>query len=126
MKTAALLVTTPLALLAVLILSSQRFENTTSEFATYQDMVASGIIEAGWVPTYIPESARSIWERHNIDSNRVEMTFRFVPGDTSKPDSLCKVVHSEAAARKYLCPPYDLDTSVLLLRSDGSGQFARQ
>jgi hypothetical protein len=36
-----------------------------------------GAIERGWIPDIIPESSSEIYERHNLDTNRVWIRFRF-------------------------------------------------
>ena len=58
------------------------FENPTSHFATYEEMEASGLMQAGWIPRILPRSAYEITETHNLDTSIVRMSFRFRPGDT--------------------------------------------
>ena len=123
MRTVLLLISIPLALIGVLLVSWQYFENPMSRFQTYEEMVASGLVERGWIPPYLPVSAFDIQERHNIDTNRVDMIFRFDPSDIAKPEEECKLVYSDQRGRKYFCPPFDSGTSVLLLGEDGRGYY---
>jgi hypothetical protein len=58
---------------------SETFE---SHFETYQQLKESELINRGWVPTFIPESAYDIHETHRVDVGRVNVRFRFKPGDT--------------------------------------------
>jgi hypothetical protein len=37
----------------------------------------AGAIERGWIPGIIPESSKEIYERHNLDTNRVWIRFKF-------------------------------------------------
>ena len=53
-------------------------ENPKSYFKNYDEAKASGLMERGWIPTYIPKSSTEIRETHNIDTNRVQMTFQFL------------------------------------------------
>lgn len=41
----------------------------------------AGAVQKGWIPSVIPESATEIYERHNLDTNRVWMRFRFDRND---------------------------------------------
>ncbi len=36
-----------------------------------------GAIGGGWIPNIIPETASEIYERHNLDTNRVWLRFKF-------------------------------------------------
>ena len=36
-----------------------------------------GAIEKGWIPDIIPESSSEIYEKHNLDTNRVWIRFKF-------------------------------------------------
>lgn len=96
-----------LALLAVpvflLVVICERIENPRSRFATYDEARASGIMDRGWIPDYIPRSSHDIREQHDIDTNRVKMTFKYDPQDTCDVSSHC--VRSEAIpnGRRYFC-----------------------
>ncbi len=53
-----------------------QFENPQSEFQTYDELAASGLIEAGWVPRVLPRSAYEIRETHSLHTNRTQIWFR--------------------------------------------------
>lgn len=57
-----------LALLAILIGMSE-IETTSSTHAGYADAKARGLIDRGWIPSFLPSSARDIRESHDIDTN---------------------------------------------------------
>jgi FlaA1/EpsC-like NDP-sugar epimerase len=53
-------------------------ENTQLRFDTYNELANTpNIFEVGWIPVWIPKSAREIVEKHNIDTNIVRITFLF-------------------------------------------------
>lgn len=52
-----------------------------ASYATYADAEKGGAVTRGWVPNFVPQSATSIQEFHNLDTNVQLMTFRFDPSD---------------------------------------------
>lgn len=104
---------------AVLLLA--HFENLSSSFRTYGELQDSGLIERGWVSEYLPRSATDIEESHDIDTNRGWTSFKYQAGDTSVADTNCRLLHRTDRGAKYLCPPFDEMTSILVLRVDGTG-----
>jgi hypothetical protein len=52
-----------------------------SAYATMQDARQAGAVDHGWLPDFLPNSARSIREMHNIDTNQVWCTFEFSARD---------------------------------------------
>jgi hypothetical protein len=97
------------------------FENPSSHFRTYQEMKASGLIERGWVPEQLPRSAIGIEESHDIDTNQGWASFKYKTGDTGAADTGCQLLHQTKEGRKYLCPPFARQTSILVLKADGTG-----
>ncbi len=66
-----LFVLLPIFLLAACQLS----ETPESSFANYKETVASGLIERGWIPDWLPETAANIREKHNLDTNASILLF---------------------------------------------------
>jgi len=67
-----------LVILVMIVLSLFLFNSiTSSSYNDYTELVESQVIDKGWVPEFIPKSARNIFEEHNIDTNSgfVEFTF---------------------------------------------------
>jgi len=98
-------------------------DNVRTTFPDYEKMKASGIIERGWVPAYLPKSSKSISEHHNIDTNRVQMSFDYDIDEKPEAELLCTKLVSNDKGRKYVCPPYSGVTSILTLREDGTGFY---
>jgi hypothetical protein len=126
MKTAALIALAILALIGVFalgIFGVAHFENPSSRFSTYDELRASGLIERGWVPEFLPRSAKDIEESHDLDTNRGWVSFKYKAGDTAAADQGCQLLHQTKEGRKYLCPPFEMQTAILVLRADGTGSL---
>jgi hypothetical protein len=124
MKAAGFVVLVVLALVGVCALGLfglAHFENPSSRFGTYEELRASGLIERGWIPEQLPRSATAIEESHDIDTNLGSASFKYRVGDTAAADEGCQLLHKVKEGRKYLCPPFGRQTTILVLRSDGTG-----
>ena len=56
-------------------------EERETRYARYEDAVQDGAIRRGWIPPFLPRSARSIIERHDIDTNETWIKFDFSETD---------------------------------------------
>ncbi len=54
-----------------------RLDIAQAHYESYEDALVG--IEAGWLPAWLPKSATSIRESHNIDTNECFVMFDFVP-----------------------------------------------
>ena len=70
-------------------------ETSESHFETYQQLEESELIGKGWVPSFIPRSAYDINEKHKVDVGRVNVKFRFRPGDTKEIEESCIKVKTD-------------------------------
>jgi len=52
-----------------------------SYYETYNDVLEDQAIERGWIPEFLPKSARNIVEEHNIETNFGFVEFSFSNGD---------------------------------------------
>ena len=95
-------------------------ENPESEFSTYAEMEASGLIEAGWIPTIIPQSAFEISETHNLGTSIVHITFRFRLGDIDIPEDRC---HSISKGTEIV---FSCTEGTLTFTEDGHGYFTSE
>lgn len=65
----------------------------------YPDRAAAqqaGAIDRGWVPVWVPKSARAIHEIHDLDTNRSMMSFSFDAGEPLNLGSACTQVQRDA------------------------------
>ena len=98
-------------------------ENPKSHFATYNELATSGLIDKGWLPPYLPQSITDISEAHNIDTNDVWATFKFDKQDVSNIEKACKQLVKSPEGAKYVCPPFEKQTTVIILKSNGVGSL---
>ena len=92
-------------------------EEAKSEFANYAEAKASGIMDKGWVPTYIPKSAVDIQEQHDIDTNWVKMTFKYTIGDIEDTKKACKSMEYIDGGIKFNCVYFSNNVSIILYDS---------
>jgi len=123
MRNTALTLTITISVILGAILLMDSVNNVNTDFSDYEEMQSSGIFERGWVPEYLPKSSTNISEHHNIDTNRIHISFDYDINEKLEADSLCMEISSNYKGRKYLCPPKVGATSVLTLRKDGTGFF---
>ncbi len=126
MKNLALFFLIPLAIVGIILAalaSISHFENSRNEFENFAEMEAAGLIVRGWLPAYFPKSATRILEGHNLDTNRVWATFRYEKGDIESIGGVCRKITENDVGSKYLCPPYDSGTSIMVLRNDGEAGY---
>lgn len=59
-------------------------EQIDETYSTYADARRAGAIERGWVPAFVPSSARDIADSHNLDTNRQTLQFTIPPSAIGK------------------------------------------
>ena len=69
------------ALAAAGLYMCARSETPTTRYPTYAEAVADGAIQRGWIPGFVPSSATTIEETHNIDTNWQWLEFTAPPED---------------------------------------------
>ena len=98
-------------------------EKSASHFETYQQLKESELIDKGWVPRIIPKSSYDIHERHRVDVGRVNVKFRFKPGDTKEIEAGCIIVdNGDANIRTYRCN-HGREMVIVKLADDGKGEI---
>jgi hypothetical protein len=53
---------------AILLTAAGCSDQMGETYATYADAQPAGAIERGWVPAFVPSSARNIADSHNLDT----------------------------------------------------------
>ena len=126
MKTLGLIVLaifSAIGAVAVAFVAWNHYESQSSSFASYVDVKASGLIEHGWVPEQLPRSAQSIEESHDVSASVGGGSFHYDPADTTTTAASCKVLSTSTLGSKFLCPPFDGGSYVVVLRKDGTGSW---
>jgi hypothetical protein len=71
--------------IAALLLSMGGCSEQMGEtYSTYADAQRAGAIERGWIPTFVPLSARDITDSHNLDTNAQTLQFTVPPSAVGK------------------------------------------
>lgn len=69
----------------------------TEVFFTNADAARrAGAVDRGWIPDWLPNSARGIHEAHDIDTNQGLVAFSFDPEDSRIPPPSCTQVQRES------------------------------
>ena len=56
-------------------------ETQRAQYADYHQAEASGAVQRGWIPAFVPRSATDIAEVHDLDLNTQRLRFRAAEGD---------------------------------------------
>ncbi len=113
------LVSIPFALIGVLVFLERP---VSSEFSNFEE--AKILIERGWLPEYFPKTAMNIYEKHDIDSNKVSASFEYQPEDLEKLREICRVVVQNEVGLKLICPPFSKGTKVFVMYYSGKGYYS--
>jgi len=109
-----------LSMLVVAILLIGYSETYESRFEKYQQLKDSELINKGWVPSFIPRSSYDIHEKHKVDVARINVKFRFRPGDTKEIEASCsKVSSGNSTIQHYRCKH---GTDIVIVKLDTSGE----
>ena len=77
------------SVLIALVLATERWIGLDmhATYATLTDAKADGAVTRGWVPEWLPPSARDLQESHNLDTNASWLTFTFDAADANFPNA---------------------------------------
>ena len=89
-------------------------EQIDETYATYADAERGGAVERGWVPAFVPASARNLDETHGLDTSKQTLRFNIPPSDVGM-----------MVAGLSLIPAKDHDAAVVLSESHGLGSASR-
>lgn len=68
-------------IVAIASLGTACGEVQDERYATFTDARAAGAIERGWLPEFVPSSARDLRDVHDLDTNAQTLTFTVPPSD---------------------------------------------
>ncbi|MEA3492389.1 MAG: hypothetical protein U9R27_10870 [Campylobacterota bacterium] len=117
LKNILIIILIPIFGFAFFILYLDYLEEPKSEFSNYVEAKTSGIMDRGWIPTYIPKSAIDIQEQHDIDTNWVKMTFKYTIGDIKDTKEACESMEYIDNGIKFNCKYFSNNVSIILYDS---------
>lgn len=83
----------PLLSVVLLVLGCERMETVETVYPNFEAAVnAKAVGDGRWIPGFLPPSATSIHEVHNIDTNEVWLFFRLDIADIPTVANSCKQV----------------------------------
>jgi len=97
-------------------------ENPSAYFESYEDAKISGIMDAGWIPAFIPRSSYEIKETHNIDTNIVKMSFKYDPTNKDSVKKNCQLEGPIFGGEQYGCEYFNHKVTIKLY-SDGNAEL---
>jgi hypothetical protein len=100
--------------------SAERYE---SHFNTYEELAKSEMIGKGWVPEFIPKSAYDIYEKHRVDVRKVNVKFRFRPGEITPVEQACSRHGSEKPGIALYKCNHASAIVIVKLTEDGRGEI---
>ncbi len=59
-------------------------EQMDETYSTYADAQRAGAVERGWIPAFVPSSARDIADSHDLDTNRQTLQFTISPSEVGE------------------------------------------
>lgn len=80
--------------LAVVLLTAacERIEMAESVYPDARAAISAGAIQRGWIPAFLPSSAKEINEKHNLDTNEVWLRFSMDPNERSSIEKSCRQI----------------------------------
>ena len=118
----ALIVSLVTTVVVITVLGLVFDDTVESSFKNYEEMAASGIFEAGWLPPYLPRSSFNIREEHDIDTNGVTAIFSYDPEDVLSVRTSCKVQVELENVMVFNCE-YRGNEVVIKLFRNGSAEY---
>lgn len=107
----------------IVIAVSFMFDTTSrSEFLNHQEMESSDIFNRGWLPEYMPLTAKNIREKHNADLNIGFTTYEYDPNEIPEARKYC-LESTENNTTLFLCPPFTWRSNILVLHQNGKGSY---
>lgn len=97
-------------LIAIVLLSlSACSEQVEEAYPTWAEAQRAGAVERGWIPAFVPQSARQIRDSHDLDSNRQTLFFVARPSDVdAMVDRFSSVSAANQAAASDLSSEHGL------------------
>ena len=70
-------------------------EQVDESYSTYSDAQRAGAVERGWIPSFVPSSARDLKDTHNLDTSRQTLRFTIPPSVAAEMVSGLRALSTE-------------------------------
>lgn len=74
----------------LLIAACERLETAENVYQDAKEAISAGAMERGWIPAFLPPSAKEIIEKHNLDTNEVWLRFLMDPSELGSIENSCQ------------------------------------
>jgi len=98
--------TAALGLLGLALSATACSDVMEASYLSLAEARAKGAVERGWVPAWLPESARELKEKHDLDTNRSILRFAYSDADTWAPRGECSQIPPSEAKTPRLTAPW--------------------
>jgi hypothetical protein len=88
--------------LAVSLLVGCTNDVIDASYPTTADAVASGAVKRGWIPAWLPSTAKDLREVHDVDTNQSALSFTLQDTISWRPPALCR----SASGGEFSEPPF--------------------
>lgn len=93
------------------------------QFDTYTELESAGLIQRGIIPEHFPRSATAINVMENHDTTEIQASFRYALDTENRVSEACRRVARTPRGEKFLCPPFDTRSVIMILRADGTARY---
>ena len=76
----------------------ERLDTMENVYPDAPSAISAGAVERGWIPAFLPPSAKEINEKHNLDTNEVWLRFSMDPGERDSIEKSCQRIEAAKAA----------------------------
>ena len=90
------------AMLSVVVATASCGEVQEVSYRSLGDAVKDGAVDRGWVPPWLPKTARDLKEKHDLDTNSSILSFAYSEAATWTPPEECMQVGPRQAKRAGL------------------------
>lgn len=79
-------------ILGISVTACDQFDAEERTYADAKEAISSGALDRGWIPTFLPASAKGITEKHNLDTNESWVAFSIDPNEFSGIEESCQKI----------------------------------
>ncbi len=86
--------------LTILVMTAacEKLDTVENVYPDAPEAIRAGAVERGWIPAFLPLSAKEITEKHNLDTNEVWLRFSMDSGELDSIEKSCQQIEAVEAA----------------------------